>query len=164
MPFLLFSLITTDYKLSFYGKGSNLLKNNIVYGFNTDYDNLEGFKIEEEDFIQIIGHGTKINSVITIDKITDYAYNSNGIFCKTTDFKKENHYVKVTYNKNKGSANKIKYSIISGDEIKKDLNWYKVSDSQFLKGLELLYIILKFLMFLSVILLGTNLYRKRKKR
>lgn len=160
----LFSFVTTDYKLSFYGKGYNLLKNKIVYDFNTDFDNLEGFKIEEEGFIQIIGHGTKINNDIMVNKITDYTYNSNGIFCNITDNKKEKHFVKVSYNKDEESTNKIKFSIISEDKLNKDLTWYNVSDSQLLKILELSNIALKLLLFLCAIFLGISLYRKGKQR
>lgn len=61
---LIISFSGIDNTLSFYGKGFNFFNNKITYEYNTDFDPLEGFKIEEEGFIQIIGSGTKIDTNI----------------------------------------------------------------------------------------------------
>lgn len=35
---VLIVVLITDYNLSFYGKGFNILRHKITYGYNTDFD------------------------------------------------------------------------------------------------------------------------------
>jgi hypothetical protein len=158
--FLLLFCLINDYFLSFYGKGYNLLGNKIVYEFNLDFDKLEGFKVEEENFIQIIGFGTKINEDIVVKEITAYTYNFNGIFCRIIDKNGQNYFVETVFDKNAEFGNRIKYNIISKSKIDKDLKWYNVSNSSFLKGLELIYLVLKLILFLFIIIFCKKLYKK----
>lgn len=156
---LLFFII--DNTLSFYGKGFNFFKNTITYEYNTDFDSLQGFKIEEEGFIQIIGRGTKIKSNIEVYKILEYTYNSSGIFCEILDNRNKIIFVKVQYDKKRRPGAKIHYDIIQKSEINDDLQWYKVDNSSFVQVLETLKLIITFAIFIIIFLLIINLFSKK---
>jgi hypothetical protein len=154
----------TDYNLSFYGRGSNILKTQITYGYNLDFDNLEGFKIEEEEFIQVIGQGTKMNNSITVNKITKYSYNLKGVFCEILDSKNKLRYIKVTYDKNRAMGDKISYDLINKSEIDNNLIWYNVIDSRKIQYLLIINFILKLSLFFLIVFMFIVFFKKNKNR
>lgn len=154
----------TDYNLSFYGRGSNILKTQITYGYNLDFDNLEGFKIEEEEFIQVIGQGTKINNSITVNKITKYSYNLKGVFCEILDSKNKLRYIKVTYDENRAMGDKISYDLINKSEIDNNLIWYNVIDSRKIQYLLIINFILKLSLFFLIVFMFIVFFKKNKNR
>lgn len=158
---LIILFLILDNSLSFYGKGFNFFKNKITYGYNTDFDSLEGFKIEEEGFIQIIGRGTQIKKDVEVYKILEYDYNSSGIFCKVVDNKNKVIFVKVQYDKKQRPGHRINYTIIQKSEINNDRKWYKVDNSSFVQILEILKLAITFTILVIIFLLIINLFFKK---
>lgn len=157
---LILLFLITDNTLSFYGRGKNLFNNKIIYDYNTDFDPLEGFKIEEEGFIQIIGRGTKIDNNIEVSKILEYTYDSSGIFCKILDARNKSFFVKVQYDKKGKPGFRIHYSLMHESEINKELKWYEVDNSSFVRVLEILRLIIIFITLIISFLLITHLFKK----
>lgn len=155
---ILFLII--DNTLNFYGKGFNFFNNKITYEYNTDFDSLEGFKIEEEGFIQIIGSGTKIGKNIEVSKILQYTYNSSGIFCEILDVQNKVFFVKVQYEKKRKPGVRIYYTIIQKSEINEGLKWYNVANSSFVQLLEILKLVI---MLTSSIITGLLIIHLLKK-
>lgn len=151
-----------DNSLSFYGKGFNFFKTKITYEYNTDFDSLEGFKIEEEGFIQIIGRGTEIKKNVEVFKILGYGYNSSGIFCEVLDNRNKTIFVRVHYDKKQRPGDRIIYTIIQNSEIHHDLQWYKVDNSSFVQFLEILKFLITLTTFVIIFFLIINLFRKKK--
>ena len=126
---ILISLIVfliIDYNRSFYGKGFNIFRHKITYDLNTDFDSLEGFKIEEEGFIQVIGQGTKLSNKAVVKQITNYSYDSNGIYCEILDNNNKKYFVKVIYDEKRPWGQKMSYDVVSKHSIDKNLKWYNV--------------------------------------
>lgn len=90
---LIFLLLLVDYSLSFYGRGNNFMNVKLNYDLNTDFDPLEGFKIEEEGFIQVIGYNTEIQKDVKVKQILKYSSSSNDIVCEFNDSKNKIGYV-----------------------------------------------------------------------
>lgn len=145
-------LIFINNNLSYYGKGVNIFNHKLLYGYNTDYDPLEGFKIEDDEFLQVFGSGSEINQNIKVKRILRYAQNNFGIFSEFLDLYNKKHVVKITYSDNRELGHKLKYSIITNVS-KLKLNWYNVNDSYYVRSLEVFNMFLKisFLLILFLI-------------
>ncbi|MFK7049800.1 hypothetical protein FLACOL_00461 [Flavobacterium columnare] len=159
---LIILFLTIDNALSFYGKGFNFFNNKITYSYNTDFDSLEGFKIEKEGFIQIIGSGTKINNSIEVSKILEYTYNSAGIFCEILDNRNKVIFVKVQYDNKRKPGTRIYYTFVQKSEINKGLKWYKVDNSSFVQLLEILKLVIMFTIAIIIVLLIIHLLNKKQ--
>jgi hypothetical protein len=155
--FLIFLLLVVDYNLSFYGKGNNFMNTKLNYDLNTDFDPLEGFKIEEEGFIQVIGYNTEIQKDVKVKQILKYSSSSNGIICEFNDSKNNIGYVIITADK----SNLLSYKLIKKSETKGDLKWYDVFDSKYLKVLNFSNFILKLAIVITLILFIFKLIRKK---
>ena len=142
-----------DNTLSFYGRGFNFFNNKIVFGYTTDFDSLDGFKIEEEGFIQIIGRGTKVSKNVEVSNVVEYSYDSLGIVCKILDNRNQVFYVKVQYNQKGKPGTNIYYTLIQKSEINNHLKWYKVNNSAFIQTLEIfkIFIVMFLITFLTII-------------
>ena len=127
LTFLLMAFIVTDYCMFFYGKGFNLLNQELTFGYNTDFDNLEYFKIEYEDFDQIIGYGTQINSNISVNRVLEYSFNDSGIYCYIIDNYKQKHFVKIDFDANRKMGQKIVYQLLSDKPITNS-TWFNVNN------------------------------------
>lgn len=149
---LLILFFINDYYLSFYGRGNNLLKTKILYGFNLDFDSLEGYKIEEEEFIQVIGYGTVINDELTVKKFIKYAINKNSIFCEVIDKKDNSNLIKITFNENRNKGNKINFQKINNYKFYDTLEWYDLTNSKLAIILNFSYFILKILLIIFILI------------
>lgn len=131
--FLLVAFVLIDYHRALYGKGFNLLHRTITYGYNTDFDSYEGFKIEEDNFIQIIGKGTKIDNAGEVAYIISYAYDDEGIYCKIKNTRNRILFVKTILDNNRSKGRQLFHSIIQKSAINLYLDWYIVDnpDSNF---------------------------------
>jgi hypothetical protein len=165
MKYIVFLILVSmffinDYYLSFYGKGNNLLKTKILYGFNLDFDPLEGHKIEEEQFIQVIGHGTKIDDALTVNKIIKYAVSENFIICEVVDKTNNINIIKITYDENRNIGNKINFQKITNLKFDDRLHWYNLENSKLEMILNFSHFILKVILILSVIIFIYNYINK----
>jgi len=152
-----------DYDLSYYGKGYNIFNTKITYDFNTDFDPLEGFKIEEEGFIQVIGYGTTVSDdSLLVNRITDYAYNSNGIFCKIYDEHRKTYFVKVVYNPNGIPGYKIEYDTIAESKLDKNLKWLNVDNSKEVRNLEITHFLLQVFLLPYILFLTIKILKEQK--
>lgn len=157
--FLFFIILIVDYKLSFYGKNYGLLSVQLPYGFNTDFDKLDGFKIEEEGFIQVIGKGDKIEDNIVISEIIEYAYDSFGLYCKIRDVNQHLYVISVVYDDNRPMGNKILFSLINFNKLGKELNWITVLNNSSIQLLETFRIILLILILVTLFSLVRNSFK-----
>lgn len=155
--FIIFLLLLIDYSLAFYGRGNNFMDVKLNYDLNADFDPLEGFKIEEEGFIQVIGYDTEIQKDVRVKKILRYSNSLNGIICEFIDSKNKIDYVIITADNTK----LLSYKLIDKSEIKGDLKWYNVSDSKYLKVLNFFNFILKLTLVTTLILFILKLIRRR---
>ncbi len=158
----IFLLLLVDYNLSSFGKGHNILKSKLNYDYNTDFDPLEGFKIEQEGFMQIIGFGTEIDNNTKVNRILKYANDTSGIFCEFKDSENKLQYVKIVNEKQGLIYDNIKYELIPKEKIKNDLNWQNVFNSPKLRFLEIINIILKIVLFFGIIIWIIGLFKKKK--
>ena len=123
---LFISLLALDFSLSFYGKNYSFVKVHLPFGFNTDYDNLEGFKIEDEGFIQIIGSYKTINDSIIIKRIKKYAFNDTAIYCDVSDQFDKSYIIQIIYDDKRAKGDLIIYNVINPSKINKSLSWYNL--------------------------------------
>ncbi len=157
--FLFFIILIVDYKLSFYGKNYGLLSVQLPYDFNTDFNELEGFKIEEEGFIQIIGKGTSMDNNVIISDIIEYAHDSFGIYCKIRDVNQHLYVVSVVYDENRHMGDKILFSIVNVNKLSKELNWITVLNNSGTQLLETFRITLLILFLLPLFSLVRNSFK-----
>ena len=158
---LIILFLKIDNTLSFYGRGFNFFNKKITYGYNTDYDSLEGFKIEEEGFIQIIGSGTEVSNNVEVSKIFEYSYDSSGIFCKVIDKRNKVFFVKVQYDQKGKPGTKIYYTLVQKAEISNLLKWYKVDNSSFIQILEILKLCIMSSILIITLLLIMCFFEKK---
>jgi len=148
---LIIMFIINDYYLSFYGRGYNILKAKILHEFNLDFDPLEGHKIEQEEFIQIIGHGTKIDDTLIVNKLKKYGMYDNSIFCEVVDKQNNVSLIKITYNKNGNIGRKVNFQKITDNNFHKTIQWYNLNNSKTDRILNFSHFILKSILILSIL-------------
>jgi hypothetical protein len=134
---LFISIFVSDFLLSFYGRNYSFIRVHLPFGFNTDYDYLEGFKIEDEGFIQVLGKYDIINDSIKINSIKNYTFDDNAIYCEVSDQFNKNYILQITYNDNGRKGNMIVYNFINQKQLNKNLYRYNL-DGYIIKVLELL--------------------------
>jgi hypothetical protein len=157
-------LIWVNQNLSYYGKGYNVFRHKLLYGFNTDYDSLEGFKIEDEEFIQVIGSGTDINESIKVGHILKYAEHDSGIFVEFMNSNSKEYVVRVVYDKKGELGNQIKYQLVSNSTVNNhELRWYNVYDSAYARVLVILNLVFKISLLLIILMLVYKMTVSRKR-
>lgn len=149
-------VLLINHNLSYYGKGYNIFKHKLLYGYNTDFDSLEGFKIEDEEFIQIIGNETEISDTVKVARVLKYAENDSNIFVEFMDSHNKIYIVGIRYDPKGALGNKIKYQIISNFTFSNELKWYNVYDSSYVQVLGILNLVFK----ISLIILIITLFYK----
>lgn len=161
---MLISLLSLDFSLSYYGRNYSVMEVSLPFGFNTDYDNEDGFKIEDEGFIQILGKGDDVNNVCKINRIKRYTFNTNSIYCEVDDQIGKNHILQITYDHKRKKGDRLIYNFVKLKEINENLYWFNL-DGHIVKLLTLLRILLLgYTMYLTFCLLGKCLGRTPDKR
>jgi hypothetical protein len=152
------AILISDYYLSQFGQGFQLVEANLPSGITLRYDKIRGYKFLEEGFIHILDEHTVVDKD-TIDQILAYDATDYDVFVKSKTTKGKILYLNIHVQES--AKNEFKYEISSYTNAHIE-DWIDLSDKRSIRLIATLKNMLIVLMLILIIVKILALFRRRE--